>query len=148
MSHAKLAAARAPSKTKKKPSTTEEEEEEQEEPVKKKTTNKEHKTDTRADSGHSEQKYPRNKPWSRQKPQSRYTRTANRGPSHSKATVVAGINGSAPVNSASNGYEASEAAFMEDEEDDLSPIDMSQVLHTQTLSLSLSLTHSLYLRVC
>ena len=49
-----------------------------------------------------------------------YRKTSNRGPPPSHSRVAAGINDSAPV--ISNGYESPVI-----EEDDLSPVDMSQV---------------------
>lgn len=122
------------SKTKdKKPPATEKWQE-----AKKKRNITEQKTsNTKPDSGHFEPKPRRNRFKSRpqqhqqsQPQQGRNPRTANRGPGHSK--LAAGINGSAPVFSASNGYEEASAAAVavveeEEEEEDLSPVDMSQV---------------------
>ena len=117
-----LAAARAPKTKEKKPPATER----QPEPPKKRTS-REQKTNTKPDAGRSEPKPQRNRAKSRPK-QGRSPRTANRGPDHSKGAV--GINGSAPVIGASNGHEVPAVAATvvdEEEEDDLSPVDMSQV---------------------
>ena len=128
-----LAAARGP-KTKDKKTPTTEEKWQQESRQKKNIT--EQKTDTRPDPDPSDTKTKRNRFKIRQQPpqqqqqQGRNSRTANRGPGHSKL-ASAGINGSAPVFTASNGHDQVPAVGVvvekEEEEDDLSPVDMSQV---------------------
>ncbi|CAI8050704.1 Tetratricopeptide repeat protein 31 [Geodia barretti] len=127
-----LAAARGPkTKDKKTPPATEKWQ--QESRQKKNIT--EQKTDTRPDPDPSDTKTKRNRFKIRQQPpqqqqqQGRNSRTANRGPGHSKL-ASAGINGSAPVFTASNGHDQVPAVGVvveeEEEEDDLSPVDMSQ----------------------